>query len=98
MQQAVLLLVRARPVLYEKHLENRKENIRMNFRNKNQQHFEEAIVVEVVREHQEWRIQLHGVYWFARTNSNSSFKPGDIVHIVGRQGTKLIIDISDNSG
>lgn len=69
----------------------------MNFRNNNQQPFEEGVVIDVVREHQEWRIQIYGVYWFARTNSHCNFKPGDIVRIVGRKGTKLIIEMGNNS-
>lgn len=55
--------------------------------------FTEGVVVDVVHEHKEWRIQVYGVFWFARAATNLSFKPGDTVRVVGRQGIKLIIDM-----
>lgn len=53
---------------------------------------EEGIVVEIVRKSEEWRVQVHGVYWFAKTNTHLDFNPGDIIRVVGRKGNKLIID------
>lgn len=70
----------------------------MSFEKGHHQLFEEGIVVDVVREHKEWRIQVYGVFWFAKANTNLNFHPGDVVRIIGRQGTKLIIDQGEFEG
>lgn len=46
---------------------------------------------EVVREGSEWRVVVHGVYWKAVSEEPVAFMPGDLVHIMGRKGLKLII-------
>lgn len=62
----------------------------------NNNHFDgglsEGVVVDVVCQHKEWVVRVYGIYWHARTPTEASFKPGDSIRIVGRQGTKLLIE------
>ncbi|MFG6093798.1 NfeD family protein [Leptothoe sp. ISB3NOV94-8A] len=64
----------------------------MSFKKEYRQLSTEGIVVEIVRKSEEWRVQVYGVYWFAKANRHLDFNPGDIVRVVGRRGNKLIID------
>ena len=51
----------------------------------------EGIVTDIVTEGKEWIVRVHGIYWHARSQSSSSFAPGDIVQVTGRKDVKLFI-------
>ncbi|MEO0348538.1 MAG: NfeD family protein [Cyanobacteria bacterium P01_A01_bin.15] len=51
----------------------------------------EGLVDEVVRPGKEWRIKVHGVYWYAMSQAERDFSPGDYVRVVGRKNLRLII-------
>ena len=63
----------------------------LNKKKTSENSLEEGIVTEVAREGKEWIVRVHGIYWHARSQSSSSFEPGDIVRVTGRNGVKLLI-------
>ncbi|MGC1307658.1 MAG: NfeD family protein [Phormidesmis sp.] len=54
---------------------------------------ETAYVVEPIEGRQKGRVQLHGVYWFAKLShpTAKSVKPGCTVAVVGKENNTLIV-------
>lgn len=54
---------------------------------------EKANVVDPIIGHQKGRVQLHGVYWFARLSDPTAklVEPGVTVTIVGRESNTLVV-------
>lgn len=40
------------------------------------------------------RISLNGSWWFARSNSNMTIRPGQKVRVTGRQSNTLLVELS----
>lgn len=52
---------------------------------------DEAVVAEIVRQKELWRVEYQGSWWTARSIEPLFLVPGSIVRVVGRQGITLII-------
>lgn len=50
-----------------------------------------GVIDSIVRQGQEWRVRVYGVYWSALTKEAVEFFPGDSIQVIGRQNTKLLI-------
>jgi membrane protein implicated in regulation of membrane protease activity len=55
-------------------------------------YFEEAIVSEEIRPNECGRVRFQSSWWSARCDKNTTFKPGDLVYVVGIDNITLLVE------
>lgn len=55
-------------------------------------HLERAIVEEEIRPNQPGRVRFQSSWWPAKCDGQITFKPGEVVHVVGLENITLIVE------
>ncbi|MGL5060770.1 MAG: NfeD family protein [Microcoleus sp.] len=56
------------------------------------EYFEEAIVSEEIRAHECGRVRFQSSWWPARCDKGTTFKPGELVYVVGIDNITLLVE------